>query len=80
MTRQERRRIERAWAALAAHTLRACASCPGWEGAGAHSCCDPVHCESTIQYAREGFGVELERTELAGEGPDWYRPTERIGW
>jgi hypothetical protein len=38
-----------------------------------HHCCDSMYCEHTIEYAREKWGVELERTghpKLPLMGPD----------
>ncbi len=41
--------------------------CAGTGGVGScnppHSCCSPEYCEMTLGYAKESWGVELQRTE-----------------
>lgn len=42
---------------MAKHTISECANCriP-------YSCCEEMHCQATIDYARDRFGIELQTT------------------
>jgi hypothetical protein len=80
---RENQKLVELYAQMAALTAPECAHtcrCP-------HACCEPFHCELTLQWAKNRWGVELERTNginLRGEvlpllGPKGCTALEPIG-
>jgi hypothetical protein len=66
LNKKTRKRLVVLYAEMAEHTNKLCAACsgPSDRDSGAYGCCSVEHCEITMAYAKEAWGVDLEPVNI----------------